>query len=61
MGLKELLIGVSLFLIFEGLIPFISPSWYKKSLIQLKEINESSLRSLGLFLIIIGILILNFL
>jgi uncharacterized protein YjeT (DUF2065 family) len=61
MGLKELLIGISLFLIFEGLIPFISPSWYKKSLNQLKEINESSLRFLGLFLIIMGVLILNFL
>ena len=61
MGLKELLIGVSLFLIFEGLIPFIFPSWYKKSLIQLKEINESSLRFLGLFLIIMGVIILNFL
>lgn len=61
MGLKELLIGVSLFLIFEGLIPFIAPSWYKKSLIQLKEINESTLRFLGLFLIIMGVIILNFL
>ncbi len=61
MGLKELLIGVSFFLIFEGLIPFISPSWFKKSTILMGEINESTLRFLGLFLIIIGVIILNFL
>ncbi|MBT3992581.1 MAG: DUF2065 domain-containing protein [Gammaproteobacteria bacterium] len=61
MGLKELFIGISFFFIFEGLIPFISPSWYKKSLVQLNEINESTLRFFGLFLIIMGVIILRFL
>ena len=61
MGWKELLIGVSFFLIFEGLIPFIFPSWFKKSTILMGENNESTLRFLGLFLIIIGVIILNFL
>ena len=48
MGFKELFIAIGLVLIFEGLIPFISPSFYKRSLLQLKEIHENYLRIFGL-------------
>ena len=60
MGFKELLIAISLVLIFEGLIPFIYPSLYKRTLLQMLEISESSIRIMGLFLIILGVIIINF-
>ncbi|MFL2561166.1 MAG: DUF2065 domain-containing protein [Gammaproteobacteria bacterium] len=60
MGFKELFIAISLVLIFEGLIPFISPSLYKRTLLQMLEISESSIRIMGLFLIILGVIIINF-
>ena len=60
MGFKELFIAISLVIIFEGLIPFISPSLYKRTLLQMLEISESSIRIMGLFLIILGVIIINF-
>ena len=60
MGFKELFIAISLVLIFEGLMPFISPSLYKRTLLQMLEISESSIRIMGLFLIILGVIIINF-
>ena len=60
MGFKELFIAISLVLIFEGLIPFISPSLYKRTLLQMLEFSESSIRIMGLFLIILGVIIINF-
>ena len=60
MGFKELFIAFSLVLILEGLLPFISPSLFKRITLQVLEINESSIRIMGLFLIILGVLIINF-
>ena len=59
MGFKELFIAIGLILILEGLIPFISPSSYKRALLQLKEIHDNYLRIVGLVLIILGVIILN--
>ncbi|SVB90880.1 uncharacterized protein METZ01_LOCUS243734 [marine metagenome] len=60
MGFKELFIAISLVLILEGLLPFISPSLFKRITLQISEINESSIRIMGLCLIILGVLIINF-
>ena len=60
MGLKEFFIAIGLVLIFEGLLPFISPSLFKRSLLQMLEINENIIRIMGLVLIIIGVIIINF-
>jgi len=60
MGVKEFFIAIGLVLIFEGLLPFISPSLFKRSLLQMLEINENIIRIMGLVLIIIGVIIINF-
>ena len=60
MGFKELFTAISLVLILEGLLPFISPSLFKRLTLQILEINESSIRIMGLCLIILGVLIINF-
>ena len=58
MGLTELLIGLALLLIFEGLIPFISPQLFKKAASQLEDLGEGTVRVMGFILLISGALIL---
>ena len=58
MGLTEGLIGLAFLLIFEGLIPFISPQLFKKAASQLEDLGESTLRAVGFIFLISGALIL---
>ncbi len=58
MGLTELLIGLAFLLIFEGLIPFISPKFFKKAVSQLEDLGEGTVRVMGFILLISGALIL---
>jgi hypothetical protein len=58
MGLTELLIGLAFLLIFEGLLPFISPQFFKKAASQLEDLGESTVRVIGFILLISGALIL---
>jgi len=58
MGLTEVLIGLAFLLIFEGLIPFISPQLFKKAASQLEDLGEGTLRGIGFCLLISGALIL---
>ena len=58
MGLTELLIGLAFLLIFEGLLPFISPQNYLKTLSQLEDLGEGVVRVMGFILLISGALIL---
>ena len=58
MGLTELLIGLAFLLIFEGLIPFISPQLFKKAASQLEDLGESAVRVMGFILLMAGALIL---
>jgi len=58
MGLTEGLIGLAFLLIFEGLIPFISPQLFKKAASQLEDLGEGTLRGIGFVLLMSGALIL---
>ena len=58
MGLTELLIGLAFLLIFEGLIPFISPQFFKKAVSQLEDVGEGPVRVIGFILLMSGALIL---
>ncbi len=58
MGLTELLIGLAFLLIFEGLLPFISPQFFKKAVSQLEGLGEGTVRVMGFILLISGALIL---
>ena len=58
MGLTELLIGLAFLLIFEGLLPFMSPQFFKKAASQLENLGEGVVRVMGFILLISGALIL---
>jgi len=59
MGVNEVLFALSIFLILEGLLPFISPKLYKYLLVQMLNTEENSIRITGLILIIIGVILMN--
>ena len=59
MGVNEVLFALSIFLILEGMLPFISPKLYKYLLVQMLNTEENSIRITGLILIIIGVIIMN--
>ena len=60
MGYEVLFIAIACFLILEGLLPFIAPNFYKSLLLQMLEVNDNVVRLIGLALIILGVIILNF-
>jgi len=54
----DLINAFALFLIFEGLLPFASPSGLKKAYQAIMSSSENSVRLMGLSSILIGLLVL---
>ncbi len=54
----EILTAVALVFILEGLLPFASPRKYREMVAELSRLSDSSLRTVGLAIIIIGLVIL---
>ncbi len=55
-----LLTAFALVMILEGIIPFISPRGYKNTMQQLTAMPESTLRSIGFGLMLVGVVFLYF-
>ena len=55
--MKELIIAFGLFLFIEGILYAIFPSKIKSMLKKLNDINDSQLRTGGLFFAILGFII----
>lgn len=60
MNWTELLSAVALMMIIEGIIPFLSPKRYKSTLQKMISMPESSLRTVGLGLMLVGAISLFF-
>ena len=58
MNWGDLWAALALVMVLEGLIPFISPRGYRNMVQQMATMPESSLRSIGLVLMIVGLLLL---
>jgi len=52
----DLLTALALVMVVEGIIPFISPQGYKNTMQQLVAMPNNTLRSVGLGLMIIGVI-----
>ncbi|MCP4390353.1 MAG: DUF2065 domain-containing protein [Gammaproteobacteria bacterium] len=50
--------ALALVLVFEGLIPFLSPRGYKNMVQQMALMPEQAMRNVGLVLIVFGLVIL---
>jgi len=55
---QDLLTGFSLFLVFEGLLPFVNPARYRGLLESILTVPDSALRNIGLGCMIAGVIIL---
>lgn len=55
---QPLLIGLSLMLIIEGIVPFLYPGRWRRLVQQLASISDSALRITGLISMLVGLCIL---
>ena len=58
MAWHELLTAFALVLIIEGLLPFASPSRYRQMVAQLVMLGDNHIRTVGLVIIVIGLVLL---
>jgi hypothetical protein len=57
-NLSDLAAAFGLFLVFEGIGPFISPQGVKRAFARLTEVRDRELRIAGLGSMLVGVLIL---
>jgi uncharacterized protein YjeT (DUF2065 family) len=60
LDLSDLLAAFALFLVLEGIVPFLNPSGMKRGLAKLMEIGDRELRIAGLASMLVGVLLLYF-
>lgn len=56
----DLLSAIALVLILEGIIPFINPEILRKMYLMVSQMDNNSLRFMGLSSMIVGLLMLYF-
>ncbi len=56
----DLWAAFALYLVLEGLMPFLNPGGMKRTLLQLAQLEERTLRTAGLVSMIAGVLLLYF-
>jgi uncharacterized protein len=58
LDLSDLLAALALFLVLEGIVPFLNPTGLKRGLAKLIEIGDRELRIAGLASMLVGVVIL---
>ncbi len=58
MDWNDLLTALALVMVVEGIIPFISPQGYKNTMQQMLSMPDKTIRSVGLSLMIVGVIAL---
>lgn len=55
MNWSDLFAAFALYLILEGLLPFVSPDNWRKTLLMISEFKDGQLRFFGLASIVVGL------
>jgi uncharacterized protein YjeT (DUF2065 family) len=50
--------AIALLLVFEGMLPFLSPDGWRKAMIQAGQLSDKTLRIIGLASMLAGVMIL---
>ena len=58
MNLTDLLAALGLFLVLEGMAPFLNPQGVKRAFARLVEVRDRELRIAGLGSMLVGVIIL---
>ncbi len=56
--LNGLWIGSALMLVIEGMMPFLSPIAFRRTLLQMASMKDHHLRSIGFFSMVLGLALL---
>jgi hypothetical protein len=56
--IDSLWVATALLLVLEGVIPFLSPSSFKRTLIQMVNLSDQQLRVIGLVSMVLGVILL---
>jgi uncharacterized protein YjeT (DUF2065 family) len=54
---QDLLVALGLAMVLEGLLPFLSPSGYRRVMEMMSRSSDSALRRTGLILMLTGVLL----
>jgi uncharacterized protein YjeT (DUF2065 family) len=54
----SLWVASALMLVIEGIIPFVNPTAFRRALIKMAGMSDQQLRTIGLFCMIIGVVLL---
>jgi uncharacterized protein YjeT (DUF2065 family) len=58
MAWQDLLAALALMLVFEGILPFLNPARFRNMLRMLDEMDNASVRRIGLVSMIAGLILL---
>ena len=58
---QELAVALSLVLLIEGILPFLSPDRWRMMAYRMADLDSQKVRMLGLASMVVGLLMLNFL
>lgn len=54
----SLWVATALMLVIEGIMPFINPTVFRRALLQMASMKDQQLRTVGLFSMIFGVVLL---
>ncbi len=57
---SDLFAAFALYLVFEGLLPFVNPSGWRKSILMVSQLQDGQLRLIGLVSVFVGLALLLF-
>ena len=57
--MHDLLAALCLVLVFEGLLPFVSPQAWRRTIRQIADFDDKTLRIIGVISMIVGLLLLQ--
>lgn len=56
--LHSLWVASALMLVIEGIMPFLNPTTFRRALLQMAGMKDRQLRSVGLFSMVLGVVLL---
>ncbi len=56
--LHSLWVASALMLVIEGIMPFLNPTTFRRALLQMAGMKDQQLRSIGLFSMVLGVVLL---
>lgn len=51
-------IGIALMLVFEGIMPFVAPSHWRRMILTVLSMEDAQIRRMGFFSMLLGVILL---